>query len=71
MGYPRLRTTQFSLALRGMAACESGGAWQRAHLLLDWPGLKAFSTESLPGETKQWKNGRMMELLNLYDNSYR
>lgn len=25
----------------GMAACDRGGAWQRAHLLLRWPGLKA------------------------------
>eukprot|EP00913_Durusdinium_trenchii_P026003 g24397.t1 len=24
----------------GMAACDRGGAWQHAHLLLHWPGLK-------------------------------
>ncbi|CAL1173935.1 unnamed protein product [Cladocopium goreaui] len=43
----------------GMAACESGGAWQRAHLLLDWPGLKVdvvglSSCQSSQGKSGNW-----------------
>ncbi|CAK8994367.1 Pentatricopeptide repeat-containing protein At2g31400 [Durusdinium trenchii] len=43
----------------GMAACDRGGAWQHAHLLLHWPGLKVdvvgwSSCQSAQGKSGNW-----------------